>query len=72
MNKYGPKKADHPSIGEPCPACHRVFKEGDYTTLVPIGPGEDPENQERMRQNKPYNAVALEVHWSCADPNLIK
>lgn len=43
LRKFGPKPKDHPSIGKPCPVCHRVFKEGDYTTLIPVGPGDDPE-----------------------------
>lgn len=41
---------------------------GDYTTLIPIGPGNDPEARERAKEGRPYNAVALEIHWECADP----
>ena len=63
---FGPKKADHPGIGVECPACHVPFKEGDFTTLVTLGPGDDPEAQERAAQGRPYNAVALEVHAACA------
>lgn len=63
--KFGPKQADHPSVGQECPACHRMFREGDYTTLVALGPGEDTGSRERARQGRPYNAVAVEVHWSC-------
>lgn len=66
MQRFGPKKASHPSIGELCPACKVPFKEGDYTTLVALGPGDDPEAQERAERNLPYNAVAVEVHYSCA------
>ena len=64
--KFGPKEKTHPSIGTPCPACKVTFKEGDYTTLIALGPGDDPEAQERERQGKPYNAVAVEVHYKCA------
>lgn len=67
MNRpYGPKKADHPSIGNPCPACQVPFVEGDWTTLVPIGPGADPEAQAKARDGMSYNAVAIEAHWTCA------
>lgn len=65
--KSGPKQATHPSVGEKCPACGVAFKAGDYTTLVPLGPGGDPESQKLCRDGKPYNAVATEVHWDCAD-----
>jgi hypothetical protein len=65
--KFGPKKADHPSVGEECPACHVAFAEGDYTTLVVLGPGDDPEARQRASEGRAYNAVAAEVHWDCAD-----
>ncbi len=65
--RFGPKTAQHPSVGEKCPACGVPFAVGDYTTLVSIGPGSDPENQQLCRDGKPYNAVAVEVHWDCAD-----
>ena len=66
LRKFGPKTSDHPSVGEKCPACHKPFEEGDYTTLVCLGPGDDKEAQERCRAGRPYNAVAQEVHYSCA------
>lgn len=65
MRRFGPKAADHPGIGVPCPACGQPFKAGDYTTLVEIGPGDDPEAQEKKRAGAPYNAVAVEAHWQC-------
>lgn len=66
MTKFGPKIEGHPSVGKECPACHKAFKVGDVTTIIPLGPGDDPEKQEKARIGKFYNAVALEVHWSCA------
>jgi hypothetical protein len=66
VNKLGPKPAAHPSIGEICPGCNRAFEEGDYTTLIPIGPGGDGESREKARNGKAYDAVALEVHWECS------
>jgi hypothetical protein len=66
MSKFGPKPEDHPSVGQPCPACHKPFKAGDYTTLVALGPGDNPAARARASAGRPYNAVAVEVHWECA------
>lgn len=63
--KFGPKKAEYLQPGLECPGCNQEFKVGDYTTLVPIGPGSDPESRERARNGRAYNAVALEAHWGC-------
>lgn len=63
--KFGPKAADHPSVGTNCHACGAQFEEGDYTGLVMLGPGIDPEARQRAREGRPYNAVAEEVHWAC-------
>lgn len=65
LRPFGPKAGNHPSIGTPCPACRVPFAEGDYTTLVALGPGDDPESQKRAREGRFYNAVALEVHLAC-------
>lgn len=64
--KFGPKSADHPSIGAPCGACRQPFAAGDFTTLIALGPGADSEAQEARRNGRAYNAVAIEVHWACA------
>lgn len=66
MRKFGPKKEDRPSVGGKCPACRIPFKAGDFTTLVTLGPGNDPEAQEQARLGLSYNAIASEVHWTCA------
>lgn len=63
--KFGPKDADHPSVGKECPACNMPFEAGDYTTLVVLGPGGDEEARQRAREGRPYNATATEVHWAC-------
>jgi hypothetical protein len=62
----GPKPAGHPSVGAVCVACGVRLREGDVTTLVPLGPGDDEEAQEKCRAGRFYNAVAVEVHWTCA------
>lgn len=64
--KFGPKKKGHPSIGEDCVACKKPFKEGDFTTLIALGPGDDVDEQAKKKQGRPYNAVAAEIHWDCA------
>ena len=65
-SKFGPKKADHPTVGTECPACNESFKVGDYTTLVALGPGSDKESQCAALAGRAYNAVAVEVHWDCS------
>jgi hypothetical protein len=64
--KFGPKVADHPSVGRECPACRVPFVAGDFTALVTLGPGDDPEEREKARTGRAYNAVATEVHWASA------
>lgn len=66
MLKFGPKTETDPRLGKPCPACTVPFTLGDYTTLVPLGPGANIEARERARDGRPYNAVAIEVHWECS------
>jgi len=66
MRKFGPKTADHPSVGKICPACSKPIAQGDYTALVTYGPGDDPGARERARAGRAYNATAGEVHWACA------
>ena len=66
LREFPPLKAGHPAIGDECPACNQLFKEGDVVTLVPLGPGDSPEAQEACREGKVYNAVAVIVHWACA------
>lgn len=66
MRKFIPLPAGHPAIGETCPACGRPIAVGDETTLVALGPGDDPEAQKAAREGRAYNAVAAIVHWACA------
>ena len=63
--KYGPKRADHPSVGKECQVCKTAFAAGDFTTLIALGPG-DAEEVEKAKLGRPYNAVAVEVHFHCA------
>jgi hypothetical protein len=67
MRKFEPLKPDHPLVGRECPACHVVFVAGDVTTLVPLGPGDDPDARQRRDEGRPYNAVAQPLHWDCSE-----
>lgn len=65
--KMGPLKADHPLVTDhtACLACHEEFAEGDYVSLLPLGPGNDPENRRKAREGRPYTAAAIPLHWAC-------
>jgi len=66
MRKFAPLTDDSQLLKLTCPACHLRFQVGDETALVPLGPGVDTEARERAREKRPYNAIALPVHWACA------
>lgn len=66
LRKFGPKSADHPSVGKPCSLCRIPFAEGDFTTLIELGP--DPDDAEAVRAyllGNDYNAMAVEIHFDC-------
>jgi hypothetical protein len=65
-NKCGPKSADHPSIGMECIICGEEFVMGDYTVIIPLGPGTDERARRKCSIKQYYNAVAIEVHFACA------
>lgn len=67
MRRFGPKTKDHPSCGEICFVCKKPMLEGEYTTLVPLGPGEDEDSRQRAAEGRAYNTVAIEVHWECSE-----
>lgn len=66
--KFNPLSETHPLVTDSveCPACKKFFVAGDVTTLVILGPGDDPENQQKAREGRAYNAVGVPVHWKCA------
>lgn len=49
-----------------CPACERELLHRQSICLVTIGPGDDPDEQEKCRDGRHYNAIAVAVHWACA------
>lgn len=66
LRRFGPKDATHPTVGNTCLGCQQELKAGDYTTLIALGPGDDVEDRISCLLGRPYNAVAIEVHWACA------
>lgn len=67
LRKFNPLLEDHPMVGKDiCPGCGQLFKAGDVTCLVMIGPGDDVEEQQRCREGRAYNGVAVPAHWTCA------
>lgn len=66
IRAFGPKTADHPSIGQVCSRCGKPFQAGDYTTLVPVEAGfASKEDEEKAMSGRPYNIEAEEIHWAC-------
>jgi hypothetical protein len=62
----GPLTERSPQLRTACPACHAQFRIGDYVTLVPLGPGDDPVQRRLAAHNEPYEAAAVEAHYACA------
>lgn len=67
--KFPALLASHPLVRDavPCTACWKPFVEGDETTLVILGPGDDQEAQQRRDEGRAYNAAAAVVHWACSE-----
>lgn len=65
MRKFGPKTADHPSVGLICMLCDEPFLANEYTTLIVSEPANDEEAAKKAA-GRAYNAKADEVHWNCA------
>lgn len=63
--RFGPRPGDALPSDKPCPACGNPFKKDEFTTLVPIGPGDSEESRRKCREGKAYNAVAVEAHYAC-------
>lgn len=66
LQPMGPKLPDHPSVGWQCPVCFGTLEAGDYTTLIPLGPGDDEEECRKAREGQWFTAVAIETHYTCA------
>jgi hypothetical protein len=66
LRKFEPLIQFDALLGHACVGCGADFKIGDVTTLVPVGPGSFQESRARAREGRPYNAVAVPLHWACA------
>ena len=49
-----------------CLACGKSFEVGEKVVLVPLGPGDDPEERKKAAKGRAYNAVSIPVHLPCA------
>ena len=61
---FGPKEADHFSVGQPCPRCSLPLQIGDMTSLIEVEPAGE-EDATKKAKGRAYNAVAAEVHGDC-------
>lgn len=66
IKRIGPKAYHHQNVGRPCIACGVPLVVGDYTALIDLGPGGDPEQQRKAYAGIAFQAVAAEIHWACA------
>jgi hypothetical protein len=66
LSRFDLLKAGDHILTLTCPGCGSKFEIGDEFTLVPIGPGTSEDARARSREGRPYNAVAIPTHWSCA------
>jgi hypothetical protein len=67
IRTFGPKQADHPSIGKLCPRCGKPFKCGDFTALIAIEGGfSSKEDEQKALAGHPFNIECEEVHYECA------
>lgn len=64
--KIGPKDHRHPTVGGVCLLCQEAFKGGDYTSILPMGPGPDEESRTLCKAGQNYEGIGVEVHWLCA------
>ncbi len=66
MRAFQPMAADHPCVGNECAVCGSAFIAGDITTVIPLGPGDDSDDQEKARRGGWYSAYAVVAHAACA------
>lgn len=66
LRTFDPLADDHPLVGVPCPACDIPFDPGDRVTLVYVGPGDDPDDQQRFRAGRVHTGAAVALHPLCA------
>lgn len=54
-----------------CAACGHIFREGEVTTLIPVGPGDDEIQRAQARAGASYMSAAVLVHVECAPPGVL-
>lgn len=66
VRRFEPLKSEHPLVGNaPCPVCQLPFCAGEFTCIVPLGPGESEEERGKARARRCYNAVGIIAHFAC-------
>jgi hypothetical protein len=66
MRAYEPLTADHPCVDNDCAVCSDPLEEGDVTTVIPLGPGSDEDDQAKAQRGGWYSAYGVVAHASCA------
>ena len=66
IRRFEPLAWNHSTVDTICPACKEWFQSGDVTTLIPIGPGADPEARAKALDRVYFTGVGVVVHWACA------
>lgn len=66
MRAFPPLAEDHPAVGTGCAVCGEPFVAGDRTTVIPLGPGTDPEDQRKALAGGWYSCLGTIGHASCA------
>lgn len=58
--------SDHPLYDEPCPGCDGQLGGAGRVALVYVGPGDDPDSQDKARAGRWHTGAAVAVHAACA------
>lgn len=66
MRAFAPLPADHPSIGNECAVCGGALTAGDVTTIIPLGPGADEDDQRKAADGRWYACIGVIAHAACA------
>lgn len=62
----GARDVSPSEIGEMCVACDVALRAGDKVAVIKLGPGPDPSARDDARNGRPYDSLAMEIHWACA------
>jgi hypothetical protein len=66
MRAFPPLAADHPSVGDVCAVCGEELLADAIVTVIPLGPGADPDDQAKATRGGWYSCLGVIGHASCA------